>query len=334
VRFASAEAAGRIRFGIFLLACALASVAIATFVHEVFGHALVGTLAGGRVTAIHVSAFGGGYVRGVGGHLSTAAGMLAEAVLAIVALAWAKRARGYAVALGLTVLGSVAAMGPVFYLFDGLNVGYGDPWNLVVSTSVELARAISRAPLIIVVQGAIAGIAGCVAWRCMRRYFALQDTRFPARSGGMRIRTTVAVLGLPMLLAAACFLLASLGGDASGQRQRSAALETGGRDFRLSDCMDRARLEPTRASWSRTQRRDGLLRCIKTLPPPDPIPATIAFFGAVLAGATAAFTRGSRAPRTSTDDPSWRTVVLTSLASFALVLAVGPLGRALAALLA
>ncbi len=123
-------------FNLFLLSILVLSTRIATFLHEVFGHALPAFALGGDVNGIRISLFGGGnaYYRfetdlGPAGVFAVGfGGILVNLLTGAFAIALAnKRERRRGWALFLSVFGIVSLLGGLVYACLGFYYGVGDP---------------------------------------------------------------------------------------------------------------------------------------------------------------------------------------------------------------
>lgn len=203
-------------FDLFLLAALILATRVATFLHELIGHALAAAALGGHVSAIRVTLLGGGKVSyhfgreliSSGLFLVAMGGIVVNMVTGVVSFAVLGRLRkrpGWT--LFLVLFGMASLLGAVAYCALGFYYRVGDPakWLQGPSPGAEWLWV----PFL--------ALSPIVSYAVMKAYLVLSDGWFPADGLKGRMAVTFLTLGV------ASFMYAGLYGLTS---QRSVALDT------------------------------------------------------------------------------------------------------------
>lgn len=185
-----------LRLGFASLAACYAALFLGVVVHEVFGHALVVVLGGGRVLSIDLSPALKGFTRSEGlaeGPWRLAldlGGLVANAFFGAIALLLSRRRRrSSAAAFALTWLAAAQMALILTTLFQGLVFASGDAaglsglgllWRLVVGAALALAAIVA------------------LAWLARRLTGFLADQLGPVSSQGRRVLVAALAYGLPL----------------------------------------------------------------------------------------------------------------------------------------
>ena len=188
-----------------LIALLILATRFATFLHEVFGHALVAVIVGGEVHRITVSLFGGGKVWADLGHCNSLAlfffclsGIFVNLVAGVLPIVFRKKIGKISPIMGLfwAVFSMTSLLGTLAYIVLGLYYDYGDPVNWVQVTPRWLG--LFWVPFLIITP-----IAAYVA---LRLYVTVQENVFPENDFVGRLKIAFITLGVSSLIYAGLFI--------------------------------------------------------------------------------------------------------------------------------
>ena len=182
-----------------LIALLILATRLATFLHEVFGHAFVALVVGGEVHGIKVSLFGGGMVwadlgnyPGYALFLYCLAGILVNLFTGALPIVFSKKIKKMNVTWGLlwAVFAMTSLLGAIAYLVLGIYYDFGDPVNWVQVTPHWFK--LFWIPFLIVTP--------LVAYFASRLYISVQEQMFPTKNFIGRVKLLLATLGVSLLV--------------------------------------------------------------------------------------------------------------------------------------
>ena len=184
-----------ILFDLLFISFLILSSRLATFLHEVLGHALVAVLSGGSVSAITVSLFGGGYTTaGTGSHhvfvrfLFALSGIILNLITGFIAIHLGKSTAGrnFLASLFLSVFAMVSLAGALAYLVLGLYYDFGDPTAWIINGYGWFY--IMWVPFLLV--------SPFVSYMAAQLYISLQQRVFSSETFFKRLKITLVTLGI------------------------------------------------------------------------------------------------------------------------------------------
>jgi hypothetical protein len=211
---------------ILLISLLVLSTRLATFFHEVLGHAWVALATGGEVHRIKVSLFGGGMVRADLGSDDIAvavlycySGILVNLITGAIPLFFAKKIERANPVWGLfwAIFVMTSLLGSLAYLVLGLYYEFGDPVNWVDVTPRWVA--LSWIPFLLA--------APVAAYIASRLYLSVQQRLIPSRRFVGRLKVAFATLGVSIVVYGGLFCvtdqrLASADAAAASYRREAA----------------------------------------------------------------------------------------------------------------
>jgi len=187
-----------------LIALFILATRLATFLHEVFGHAFVALMVGGWVHGIKVSLFGGGMVWADLGNYSGSAlflyclsGIFVNLFTGALPVVFSKKVRKMNVTWGLlwAVFAMASLLGALAYLVLGIYYDFGDPVNWVQVTPHWFR--LFWIPFLIITPLA--------AYSASRLYILVQEKMFPTRNFMGRVKVLLVTLGVSSIVYAGLF---------------------------------------------------------------------------------------------------------------------------------
>ncbi len=195
-------------FNLLLISFLILTSRLATFLHEVFGHALVAVLSGGTVSAITVSLFGGGYTTaGTGSHhivvsfIFSLSGILLNLLTGFYAISMGKKMafRNISAGLFLSVFSMASLAGAMAYLVLGLYYDFGDPVAWIQNGYEWFNR----------LWVLFLTVSPAVSFAAAKLYIFIQQQVFPADSFFGRLKITIMTLGFSSIVYGMLFLSTS-----------------------------------------------------------------------------------------------------------------------------
>lgn len=182
-------------FDLFLLALLILASRLATFLHELFGHAFLASTFGGQVNGIKVTLFGGGHVYY---HFETGPGLDLRFLLAFGGIIvnvlsgllpfifFRQAAKRSGLAFFSVLFGMVSLLGAISYGALGFYYNHGDP--VAWAESGSQPSTWYAAPFLV--------LAPFASYLTVKHYARLIESRFPTKAFSGRVLLLILTLGI------------------------------------------------------------------------------------------------------------------------------------------